>query len=358
VVTGLSQGELERVLSRYSLGRLQEAQRPKHGFVNDNWIVDTTQGRFFLKHRHPALSEPAFVRAQHALTIWLRSGGFPVPELKRTTEGTTLCILDGECYEIQEYVEGTHYDDARGEQLEEVARTLARYHHTVRQFAPAILCRPRRLYSPQQISENLSDLARMWQVRADDKLSPLVARIEARAKRLAARFARHSALPGLVIHGDYYADNLLFAGDRIVGVVDFDKARWQARVAELAEALIFFASPQRSALEHVVYRSYPDWDLLTRFLHAYCRTLPLRDAEARAVPDYAQCIWLQMSLWRLLDESGRPEHADTALSEVLALGCWAEDNRAALVDLCRSASGRQQAALSAAGHHPPNEEQS
>jgi homoserine kinase type II len=338
VVRTGSQAELERVLGRYSLGRLRNAQRPEHGFVNDNWIVDTTRGRFFLKHRHPSLSEPAFVRAQHALTIWLRSSGFPAPELKHTTDGKTLCILDGECYEIQEYIAGTHWDHERGAQFDEAARTLARYHHTVSRFAPAALCLPGQLYSPQQVSENLTHVARVWRVSADAELALLADRLEAQVTRLASRFARHGALPGLIIHGDFYADNLLFADDRIVGVVDYDKARWQARVVELAEALIYFATPRPGQFEHLVYPGCPEWTWVNRFLRAYCESAPLEDAEAQAVPDYMQCIWLQMSLCRLRERPERPAHAREALREVLMLDRWAQDSRAALKDACQTAS--------------------
>jgi homoserine kinase type II len=344
VVDAQRQAELERVLSLYRLGRLRGAERPEHGFVNDNWIVDTTRGRFFLKHRHPALSEPAFVRAQHALTIWLRSGGFPAPELKRTLRGETLCVLDNECYEIQEHIAGTHYDQERAAHLEEAATTLARYHTIVSSFALAELCRSRDLYEPRQVSENLAHLVQTWQATTDMGLADLVACIERQARDLAARFAEHRALPGLVIHGDYYAGNLLFAGDRIVGVVDYDKARWQARVVELAEALIYFASPRPGQLQHLVYAGYPEWSQLRRFLQAYCHIAPLVDAEAKAVPDYVQCIWLQMSLCRLRDKAERPPEAREALAEVFALGHWAQEHRAAMAEACQSASRPHHAA--------------
>lgn len=337
MVDAQSQAELERVLSRYPLGKLQGAQRPEHGFVNDNWIVDTTCGRFFLKHRHPTLSDPAFVRAQHALTIWLRSAGFPAPELKRTLRGKTLCVLENECYEIQEYVAGTIYDHDRTAHLEEAASTLARYHSAVSGFAPAELCRSSELYTPRQISENARHLARIWQA-TDAELADLVAGIEAQVEDLAARFEGHGTLPGVVIHGDYYADNLLFDGDRIVGVVDYDKARWQARIVELAEALIYFASPRPGELLHLAYSGYPEWNLLHRFLHAYGQISALVDAEAKAVADYMQCIWLQMSLWRLRDKAACPPEGCEALAEVLALGRWAQDQRVAMAEACRNAS--------------------
>jgi homoserine kinase type II len=338
VVDVASHRKLERVLSRYPLGKLKATQRPEHGFVNDNWIIDTTDGRFFLKHRHPTLSEPAFVLAQHALTTWLRSGGFPAPQLKRTNVGKSLCILDNECYEIQEFIPGTHCDRDREGHLGEAASTLARYHTAVRSLAPSELCTHHLLYSPLRVADSLSQLVRIWRLTADAELTDPVKRIQAQVRDLARRFAEHGTLPGLVIHGDYYADNLLFDSDRIVGVVDYDKARWQARVVELAEALIHFASPQPGQLQHLVYPGFPLWSLLFPFLEAYCRIVPLLDAEADALPNYVQCIWMQMSLLRLQEEAKRPSGAHEALEEVLALGHWVQVHRSDLADACRSAS--------------------
>jgi homoserine kinase type II len=176
------------------------------------------------------------------------------------------------------------------------------------------------------LSANLASLAQAWGVDRDPDLEPVVSQLAAQASDLATRFARHGPLPQLVIHGDYYAGNLLFDGDCVVGVVDYDKARWQPRVVELAEALIHFASPRPGHLKHLVYPGVLNWEPFTRFLQAYARHVTPNEHEARALPDYIRCIWLQISLQRLLEKGPRPAWAREALQEVLALGDWASAN--------------------------------
>jgi len=56
--------EIRRVLYNYNLGKLQDACQIKCGFVNKNWIIQTTQGRYFLKRRHPGLRNPDIVGLQ------------------------------------------------------------------------------------------------------------------------------------------------------------------------------------------------------------------------------------------------------------------------------------------------------
>ena len=45
----VTQEVLARVLACYRLGELKVAHRIERGFVNENWLVETTRGRYFLK---------------------------------------------------------------------------------------------------------------------------------------------------------------------------------------------------------------------------------------------------------------------------------------------------------------------
>ncbi len=338
-MTLVSEDELRRVLGRYDLGELRSARRVERGFVNENWVVETSQGGYFLKRRHSTLCQPVIICAQHALVEHLRQSGFPAPALVATVDGETLLILDGEFYEVQEYIKGAPYDHASPAHFREAASTLSLYHTHVQGFAPSALRDLGDLYSPAIVSANLADLTAAWELERDQNLAQFARQLEAHAGDLATRFADHGPLPHLVIHGDYYAGNLLFEDDRVVGVVDYDKTRWQPRVVELAEALIYFASSRPGHLKHLVYPGFLEWEPFTCFLHHYARATPLDENEARALPDYVRCIWLAISLQRLLEKGRRPAEALEALHEVLVLGDWARDNTRRITKLCDSRKG-------------------
>jgi homoserine kinase type II len=308
-----------------------------------------------LKHRYPDLykpeqaSDPRLILAQHALMKWLREGGFPAPAIVPTAGGETLLILNGELYEIQGYIEGEPYDRNRPTHLEAAAITLGRYHARAKGFAPQALCTRGELYSPAKASAALRLVTtRLHEKGQLDEVAGLAAAIEqlrSRAHDLAARFARHGTLPRLVIHGDYYAGNLLFRDDQIVGVVDYDNATWQPRVVEVAEALIYFASPRPAQLKHLVYPGFLEWKPFTRFLQGYARLISLDQNEVRALPDYIHCIWLGVSLrciaQRLLEEAPRPPEALAALQEALALTDWAEASVGNMVEIARSTTHKE-----------------
>jgi homoserine kinase type II len=347
--------QLAPVLSHYALGQLQAAQRIEQGFVNDNWVVETDRGRYFLKRRHPDLHEPEkandtrMILAQHDLMKWLREADFPAPAIVPTVGGQTLLILNGDLYEIQGYIEGDPYDHDRSAHLEAAATMLGRYHARVKGFAPRALCTHGDLYSPTNASAALrlvtTRLHEACQPGEAPGLAAILQQLKSRAHDLATRFARHQTVPRLVIHGDYYAGNLLFQDDQIVGVVDYDKATWQPRIVEVAEALIYFASSRPGQLKHLVYPGFLEWKPLKRFLQGYACLVTLDENEVCALPDYIYCIWFGVSLrctaQRLLEEGPRPAGVLAALQEVLALADWACANAGNMVEIARSTMYRE-----------------
>jgi Ser/Thr protein kinase RdoA (MazF antagonist) len=309
------------------------ARQAESGFVNENWILDTARGRYFLKCRHPDLRNRTVIAAQHALVEHLRGAGFPAPAIVPTAEGARILSLDGQLLELQEYIEHSPYDHRCPAHFDAAARTLARYHRCIETFACETLKALGALYSPQVVANNTDRLAQAWDLSTAPALSPTLQRLREHGADLERRFAAHGALTHLVIHGDYYADNLLFSGQRIVGVVDYDKASWQPRVAELAEVLIYFASPRPGHMTRIVYPGVLKWRLIERFLDQYAVGFPVSEAEARALPDYVRAVWVSMSLLRLAEHRPRPTWAATALGEVLTLADWAQVNAGRLVEL-------------------------
>ncbi len=330
--------ELQWVVQTYGLGELRSARRAEQGFVNDNWIVEADHGRFFVKRRHPDLSQPSVISAQHELMRELRRAGFPAPVVLCTPEGESFVILDSRVYEVQQFIPGERYDHERPEHLAEASRILGRYHQCGVGSSPHGLYGLGDLYGPTLLEDGLRRLNEFWGAARDPELVPLIERLMTHTGDLAQRYACHGYLPSLVIHGDFYADNLLFDRDRIVGVVDYDKARWQPRVVELAEALIYFASPRPGRFRHLVYSDYLCQESSVAFLQGYCSMIALTDDEATALPDIIRCIWMQVSLQWLAEQPMRSERAPEALREAVALGDWAVANARWVSDAVRAAT--------------------
>jgi Ser/Thr protein kinase RdoA (MazF antagonist) len=137
----------------------------------------------------------------------------------------------------------------------------------------------------------------------------------------------------LVIHGDYYADNLIMRDDEVVGVVDYDQAQWSWRALEVAEALIFFAREPEERLQQIVYSGALDLEAVERFLAAYSRVIHLTDAEIMALPHFVRLIWMCAALDPPLRPHPTAKEAAQVVPEVLYLADWAQAHGAKIQEI-------------------------
>jgi Ser/Thr protein kinase RdoA (MazF antagonist) len=84
-------------------------------------------------------------------------------------------------------------------------------------------------------------------------------------------------LPRLVVHGDYRRGNLIFAGDDLVALLDFDRTCHDVRAADLAIAL---SNLTRSGDRQ--WEMHPD--LVVAFMRKYGELQPLTRAERTGLP--------------------------------------------------------------------------
>jgi Ser/Thr protein kinase RdoA (MazF antagonist) len=176
-------------------------------------------------------------------------------------------------------------------------------------------------------------MGRAWRGDLTPQLARLCQALRGHALDLQARHSEFGHQPRLVIHGDFYAENLIMQGDVIVAVVDFDLARWSLRSLELAEALIYFAREATRRFQHIVYSGFLDLGLIDRFLRAYTEVIPLSDAELRALPHMIRTIWMCASLDPPLRSRVSLDQAADALPEVLALADWASMHAADITQI-------------------------
>ena len=336
---GLDQQDLAVVLSGYDLGALRHLVRVERGYVNEKWLLETARGLYLLKRRHPNLRKRLLVQAQHSLVQYLRGADFPAPALVATRNGNTALVHGGELYEIQQYVPGEPYCVGCPGHLPAAGNILGLYHNAVVGFDHSMLHWPRERYGTLAFARILERLQESWGPWPGSELAPLLAQLQRHDQDLQSLYADFGQLPELVIHGDYHGANLVFRGNQIAGLVDYDLAHWCLRVMEVAEACIAFCTDPGLRLKHIVYQGILDVELVMGFLTAYQRETPLLEAEIQAFPEMIRTIWLCAALDPPLGPHLSLEAATRALPEILALADWAAENREDLKEVCLVARG-------------------
>ena len=136
-----------------------------------------------------------------------------------------------------------------------------------------------------------------------------------------------------IVHSDWHPGNMLFRGNRVVAVIDYDSARIQQRILDVANGALQF-SILGGGDDPAAWPDYIDESRFKRFLRGY-EAVPnclLSEAELKVVP------WLMIEA--LIAESVIPIAATGSFARMEGLGFlrmverkvrWLKDKQDALV---------------------------
>src|SRR5487761_1999493 len=253
-------------------------------------VVEIEGARWVLRSQAPELTEND-ARFRHNFMRRLLSGGLPVPALRPLPNGHTWALANGAIYELQAYLPGGAYtsDDpqARG-RLASAAATLGALHQASADF----VWQPYRWPAERSASAPALAYTKLIRQAAESTtsghISAGLARVAEGCEQRIATAADllalgHPGPPQLHIHGDFQPHNLAFTAERVAAIYDFDAARWEQRIYEVAYALIFFAGLRWDADTTQTPALVDDGlDILRAhsFLNAYGREAPPAEDEA------------------------------------------------------------------------------
>ena len=272
----------------YGLGAWQHWHRAPRGKSNVTYFVDTqAAGRVVLRRSHRQKTV-AGARFEAALLDHLVAAGYPAPAVLRTSDGAVIVEIDGVVHMAFRLLPGGEYDPYNLEHLREAARGLARFHRATSSMP--LLDVPRA--SSALSSLGFAGLHRLEAVR------PLCDRAldAAGRKHLATAIAllgdeltlletelgegREELSMGL-LHASYGRSALLFVGDRLSGVVDYDRTVYDLLTLDLAYSLKAFC---REGAASGGSRVGMDPPRCRAFLQAYSEVTSLPGPDIDALP--------------------------------------------------------------------------
>lgn len=272
---------------------------------SDSVIFETPDGKKMLK-RYKETLIPAAVLHEHSILTYLAQIGFPAPRLARTISGDTLLQKEGRCYAVFEFLEGYfqyhNYLLLPGQLRQFITasgKALGTLHSTLQDFTPegyhpnGFKSRTEGRWREldwfdeklEQCRQNLPRLQSRDGRVAGDMFSEHAGWVEATLHELDERIDV-AALPRVIIHGDYGPYNLFFKREAPTVILDFELARLDWRLADLAMALPAFAN---SRLGFSLQK-------MRCFLEGYRAGCPIDAEELRLLP----AVWQFFVLRRVV----------------------------------------------------------
>lgn len=258
------------VLGMYGLWPYGEPEPVPGGTLNWNFHVRTDGGEYFLRRCRDDLETPR-IRGEHALVKWVAERGVPAPVPETAPERGTIAEIAGGRWALYPWVDGEVRP--RGSLTSAQARTLGLAHGAIQ----AVLAlhpdsRGASMTQRWDAAQSRVLLVRILDMaRSQAEESWLVEGIETQLRLLDGWDVlppeAFASLPAQVLHGDFHDQQVLWDGDDIAAVVDWEIWHTGARVWELVRSLSF------SLLL--------DSPLLEDYLDGYRRFVTLSEAECR-----------------------------------------------------------------------------
>jgi homoserine kinase type II len=312
----------ELVSSEYDLGEVVGVDQILGGFENLSFGVrtrdDAGEHRHFVrKYKHGTVERE--IRYEHALVGHIRDKGFHLAaEVFRTRGGDTLArreeLRDGErvprFFAIYEMLEGENkytwvQNRCTDAEYADAARVLARFHQAACDFDPGDLVReqPPIMDFLATLPDTFRELAeKTTGTKYDAFFTASLPDILASIERGLALAPQLEGLPRCPVFCDYHPGNHKWIDERSVGLFDFDWAKLDYRLFDVAVGLLYFCSSWEGPDDREMRL-----DKVRIFLEAYQREAarsgapgPMGEGELAALPRMLAIAALYVVNWDII----------------------------------------------------------
>ncbi|MFJ4676767.1 MULTISPECIES: phosphotransferase enzyme family protein [unclassified Kitasatospora] len=316
------------VLRAYRIPPPLAVEPVAEGLLNRGYRITTAEGGYFLKcYVDRATANRSAITAQHRATTALAARGLPVPAPLADTGGRTVTARGGRLFALYPWVAGHHrhgtgLDPARcgelGALLGVLHGTLAEVCAPLRQPAGVLSA---EVEETERIIAELRALARAHRpYDAFDRQAEqhLAQRLDLLAAHRHRRPGPADAPPTGWTHGDFHGLNVLYRGDTVSAVLDWDKLAPHPVAEEAVRAATLLFNDRATGVL--------DLPRVRHWARAY-RATGAADAEqvARAV----HRVWWERlnDLWMLQWHYQRRDHRADPLFPAAAgqLDWWCEE---------------------------------
>ncbi len=285
--------ELAIVLSHYEVGRIKKIRVCPLGSrrAPKLRIVSATGREYLLKRRAPGRDDLDRVGFTHELVLRLCDKNYPTPRLIGTRGSShSMLELNGRIYELFDFVHGRRFNSS----LEETSRSgaaLGELHRLLSGYRPAYRPPTGTFHAAAEAEGKFDQLvpavvAVEPQV-SKEKLGQTVDVLKQAYREAARRVDEfgYRKWPPMILHGDWHPGNLLFRDGQVVGVLDFDSARLEPRLADVANGALQFSIRMSDPARPLTWPEGMDARRICAFVRGYDSTAghPLEVAEKSAL---------------------------------------------------------------------------
>lgn len=261
----LSRQRADKIAEEYNLGIVKSLKPFFGGWVNYNYDLRTDNGSYVIRILG-LIKEDIKKRlfGEFKVLSYLHKNNFPyaIPYPLKNNRRTYSTKINETFFWVYPKLEGEHIKHHSLETIKSMARALATYHKYVKGIR---ISNCRKIDSPKIL------LAKYQYLKEQKPNSPrnkvMLRNIDFFENTLNRIKNIDFNINKLPIHYDFHKGNILFKGDRVVGILDFERMLYAPRILDIAQLIkCTYASGKKRFMERVnlIVKEYKKINSLTK----------------------------------------------------------------------------------------------
>lgn len=276
----LSLKNLNLILSDYNLGKIKTFEELSKGSVQKNILIQTTNGAVVLKYYINRTIQ--YVEFETKLLEFLHKKSYFSPKVNRTNNEDLLTNWFGKAIVITEYIKGEHKEKLSEFEFNQLIAKIAELHLLTKNL-------------------KIDGFENRWNYNIDFCKEYLNTRTEYYRKARQLKKKRWlevelgkleipQSIPTGIVHGDLQNSNIIFTGNKIKALIDFDDANYSYLLFDILNLI-----DNKRTEESFLNKEY--FKISKEVINKYQRKRTLGEIEKRSLFDVLILSIIIDSFW-------------------------------------------------------------
>jgi homoserine kinase type II len=235
----LTKKEAQKISNYYNLGKVISIKLFEEGLVNSNYKLTTEKGDFVIRFlgKEPDKWKKEMLELEKKVLFHLKKKKFPykIPIPLRNKKKKYLSTINKRYYWIYKMIPG-EIEDLNEARLKELAKAVATYYKYIKDLK--IKVKKEHFQMGWFIEQYEVIEKKLAKIKNPNKTDQLMKDNFEFFKDLVHKLDKIDFKYNMIAaHGDIHKANVLFKGDKLIGMIDFDNIKIAPRVEDLAYAL-------------------------------------------------------------------------------------------------------------------------
>jgi homoserine kinase type II len=311
--------DIADIMTEFGFGMVTGLRKAQGGRVNESWIVRTAEAEVVVRcvAKERSLND---LRFEHSFINGLHRSGLPyrLPNPLLSKSGDAVIVKNGHYIWLYEYIEGRTSVSYTRDFIEQIAKAMASLHKAAQGFN---ISNPK--ITPLAIEDSwLLETMRSWQHKlsesSDERLQYFCEHVQECISILERIPCGHyCALRRFPIHGDWCMANVVFAGNQLTGIIDFDHCCCDTAIRDITAWLQYECVDAK-------YSFKLDITAAQYFIECYNRVNQLSREETTLIPAVAIAESADAFWWKMYEITNNQGGAITLsrIENLFEALCW------------------------------------